>query len=532
MAVTGTNHLLLLMQLRWRLFRNSLRKKNRQAELGVNVIGAVFLVIFWVATSFGFGAITFNMLQSDAPWIVDVLLWVVFVTWQLEAIISSAAVNFQEIARYPISFRLYLFLNFCYGIFDPSAFLRMLWLFAIWVGIAAATPEWKLPAAGMFVLFALFNVLCYRVLAGLFQRFQTSRKGRELIAIMTLVMGVMFQLSVRNWSRLAHLGPSSTITKLIAPFDRVSPPGLVAHSLPAENLLLPWAATLLILYSLIAFAWLWRQSLKTYQGEIYSESAVVRRRRKVRPGRTLVVGDEIFDAIVEKEFRYIKQNLRVVFQMLYVPVIAMIPIMREGFSGRGASSSGHMDFLHGMFAAFLVFGTTSLAYNIFGMDHTGFSRWLVSPIPLRKVMTGKNLTHGGIVAAIYLVVSVSMMALSLITWLSFATTTIAFVAFLLMILGAGNMISVYWPKRIDSTLTRSQVTSKAASYASLLSFVPIVLFGGIGLVVVKIWRLDWFPLVLSVATLLLALKLYSYWSQRAVNYLQDHLEEMSSELCS
>jgi len=520
------------MQLRWRLFLNSLRKKNRQAELGVNAIGAVFLVIFWAGTSSGFGAITYNMLRGGALWIVDVLLWVVFVTWQLEAIVSSAAVNFHEIARYPISFRLYLFLNFCYGIFDPSAFLRMLWLFAIWVGIAVATPEWKLPAAGMFLLFALLNVLCYRVLAGLFQRFQTSRKGREFIAIMTLVMGVLFQLLIRNWARLGNLRLSSTVRNFIAPVDRLSPPGLVAHAIQAENLQLPWAAALLVLYSLIAFAWLWRQSRRTYQGEIYSESAAVHRRRKVQRGWTFAAGDEIFDAIVEKEFRYIKQNLRVMLQMLYVPVIAMIPIMNEGFKVRSDSGSGHMALLHGMFAAFLVYGSTSLAYNIFGMDHTGFSRWLVSPIPLRKVLIGKNLTHGGIVAAIYLAVSLGMLVFSLIPWLSFATTTIAFFAFLLMALGAGNMVSVYWPKRIDATVTRSQVISKAAGYASLLSFIPIALFGGISAVVSLVWGLDWFPLALSVATLLLALKLYSYWSRRAESYLLDHLEEIASELCS
>jgi hypothetical protein len=530
--VTGTNHLLLLMQLRWRLFLNSLRKKNRQAELGVNVVGSIFLIIFWAATSIGFGAITFNMLQRGATWIVDILLWIIFVTWQLEAIISSAAVNFQEIARYPISFRLYLFLNFCYGIFDPSAFLRMLWMLAIWVGIAAAAPEWRIVAGGMFVLFALFNVLSYRVLAGLFQRFQTSRKGREIIAIMTLVMGVFFQLSIRTWSGLSRLRPSSAFANFVAPVDRISPPGLVSHALPAAGIQLPWAAALLMLYSLIAFIWLWRQSRRTYQGEIYSESAAVRRRRKVQEGRAFVGGDEILDSIVEKEFRYIKQNLRVVFQMLYVPVVAMIPIVNQGISGRGDSDSRYMDFLHGMFAAFLVYGATSLAYNIFGMDHTGFNRWLVSPAPLRKVMTAKNLTHGGIVAAIYLVVSVGMVAFSLITWLSFATTTIAFSAFLLMILGAGNMVSVYWPKRIDPTQPRSQVISKAAAYASLLTFVPIALFGGIGVVVVEVWKLEWFPLALSAATLLLALQLYSYWSRRAVNYLQDHLEEVASELCS
>jgi hypothetical protein len=530
--VTRPNHLLLLIQLRWQIFRNSLRKKNRQAELGVNVVGSLFLVIFWVGSSIGFSAITFSLLQSGADWIVGVLLWVVLVTWQLEAVVSSAAVNFQEIARYPISFRLYLFLNFCYGIFDPSAVLRMLWLFAIWLGIAASTPGWAAPAALLFPLFALFNVLSYRVLAGLFQRFQTSRKGRELIAILSLVMGVLFQLTIRNFSRLGRLKPSSTVATFLAPVNSVSPPGLVSHAIQSDNLQVMWTAALLVLYSLVAFAWLWRQSRRTYQGEIYSESYAVRRRRRAQPGWTFVAGDEVFDAIVEKEFRYIKQNLRLVLQMLYVPVIAMIPILSEGFNAKSDFGSGHMGLLHGMFTAFLVYGSTSLAYNIFGMDHTGFSRWLVSPIPLRKVMIGKNLTHGGIVAAIYLAVSLGLLAFSLIPWLSFVTTTIAFVAFLLMALGAGNMVSVYWPKRIDATVTRSQVISKAAGYASLLSFIPIALYGAISVVVSRFWNLEWFPLALSVATLLLALKLYSYWSRRAVNYLRDHLEDMASELCS
>ena len=39
--MTRPNHLLLLIQLRWQLFRNGLRKKNRQTELGVNVSGVL-----------------------------------------------------------------------------------------------------------------------------------------------------------------------------------------------------------------------------------------------------------------------------------------------------------------------------------------------------------------------------------------------------------------------------------------------------------------------------------------------------------
>lgn len=529
--MTGTNHLWLLIQLRWRIFLNGLRKKNRQAELGINAAGSILTVIFWVVSTAAFGGVAYTQLEGQGTKIIAILLWVIFVTWQLEAIISSAGVNFQEIARYPISFRLFLFLNVCYGIFDPSAFLRMLWLFAVWVGIAAARPEWKMTAAGLFVLFALFNVLSHRVLSGLFRRFQTSRKGREIITIMTLMMGVFFQVVVRTWSRGGGFHASSSLANFLEPAGRVVPPGLVAHGLGMEGIPF-WPISFLLVYSLTAFVWLWFQSRRTYEGEIYSESATVRRERKVQTGWVFVGGDQVFDAIVEKEFRYIRQNPRVIFQMLYVPVVAMIPIISQGFGDRGVLGSRRMDFFHGLFAAFLVHGATNLAYNIFGMDHTGFSRWLVAPVSLRKVMIGKNLTHGAIVAAIYLVVSSGLIAFSLISWFSFVTTTVAFAAFLIIILGAGNMVSVYWPKRIDPNQPRSRVISKAAGYSTLLILAFMTLFVGIAVLGVRKWELEWFPFGLSVAALLLALKLYSTWSNRAVNYLQDHLEEMSSELCS
>src|SRR5205807_10630089 len=75
-------------------------------------------------------------------------------------------------------------------------------------------------------------------------------------------------------------------------------------------------------------------------------------------------------------------------------------------------------------------------------------------------------------------------------------------------------------------------TRRSSDLASLLSFLFIVVYGGVSVAVAQFWNLDWFPLALSVATLLLALVLYSYWSRRAVNYLRDHLEEMTTELRS
>jgi len=106
----------------------------------------------------------------------------------------------------------------------------------------------------------------------------------------------------------------------------------------------------------------------------------------------------------------------------------------------------------------------------------------------------------------------------------------AFFAVLVIQLGAGNLCSVYWPKRIELTRMNSRMASSAAGLASLLVVLPVGAISGAVGFAAWYWKLPWLPPVASLVGLALAFVLYPYLLNRAVNYSYDHLEEIAASL--
>ena len=59
---------------------------------------------------------------------------------------------------------------------------------------------------------------------------------------------------------------------------------------------------------------------------------------------------------------------------------------------------------------------SNVCYNTFGMDSEGFGRWLLSPMPLRKVMRAKNVAYGLLMSVIYLVGAVAVLIMGRVPW--------------------------------------------------------------------------------------------------------------------
>src|SRR5260370_17361984 len=115
-----------------------------------------------------------------------------------------------------------------YGLFAPGAMAAFLWLLSIWIGIVLGRPEWALAAAALFVLFAAFNVLCNRIVIGVFERFQSTRKGRErMVAILLVLMLLpqMFNLVVNGWVNSRRLSVPPWTYHLLTALRRLLPPG-------------------------------------------------------------------------------------------------------------------------------------------------------------------------------------------------------------------------------------------------------------------------------------------------------------------
>src|SRR5438270_11986312 len=113
------NQMFLLLRLRWPRFVNSLRHGGRRAELGMQAIWFFFAALFVLASSAGFFLGTFGLLRIGREDLLDLLLWAVFLVWQLAPVLFegySPGLNFREVGRFPHSVRLYFFL---------SAFIRL-----------------------------------------------------------------------------------------------------------------------------------------------------------------------------------------------------------------------------------------------------------------------------------------------------------------------------------------------------------------------------------------------------------------------
>lgn len=494
------------------------------------ILGSL-LVLMLCAAFFG-GA--YAMFQTERADFLDLLLLALFLIWQLAPILLegySPGLNFREVARYPIAFRTYFLLNLAYGLSDPAAIACLLWLFSIWLAVLMARPDLALAAAIAFLLFALFNLLCNRIVVGLFERFQSTRKGRERMVIMMLLLLLLPQLlqfATGAWAREGTFRLPPWLIDAMNLVRQYFPPGLATRAFlySGPGALLPFLG--LLLCAAVFLLLLLRQLRAVFLGEIYAETYKVQRELKVRPGLKLPVLDDLTSAVVEKELRYIRQNSRLMLQLIYPPIIFVLLAFYG--PGRKLSFATNPAGLWIGFAIFLLLSLPNMAYNAFGLDKEGFGRWLLSPMPLRKVFLAKNITHGGILTFLFFVVTLALAVVAPVSLLQIATVTVGFFAVLIIQLAAGNMVSVHWPRRIDLTQMASRMASNAAGFVSLLVLFPLGALWGMAGFAGWYWHLPWLPLAMGLVILAAGLKLYSYLLDRAASYTYAHIEEIAGNL--
>ena len=513
---------------------NSLRRPNRQYELAFQVLWIFFGGLFVLLTSAGFAFGTVGLVKVERPDLLDLLFWAIFLVWQLAPILFegySPGLSFQEVARYPVSFRTYFLLSVAYGITDPAAATCLIWLFCMWLGIAVVQPGWALTAGVAFLLFAVFNLLLSRIVIGLFERFQSTRRGRERMVFLLFILILLpqvLQFATGYWTNMRLFKLPAWAFNVLGPLRDLSPPGtaLRAFLLSGDRGL--WALGILLLYACLAFLLLRVRLRAVYQGEIYAEAYRVRRELKVRRGWRLPFVDEVTAAIIEKEFRYIRQSSRQVLQLLYPPIIFML-VAFNGASRKLFFARSPEALLAGM-AGFILLSVPNMAYNNFGMDKEGFGRWLLSPPMLRRVLLAKNLAQGGILVVLYLVAEAVIIAIAHPRFGPMLLVTVAFFAILVIQFAAGNLVSVYWPKKIELTKMNSRMVSSAANFAAMAVMISISTLAGMIAFMAWSLQLSWLPLLASVVILLASLKFYSWLLDRAAQYTWEHVEQIAAEL--
>src|SRR5437660_11646052 len=230
----------LVAALRWRILRNSLRKKNNRLDLIGLIFTGVFASVLVVGLSFAFYAGAYAFIsQGRLEW-MSLLFWGIFLFWQLFPVFVAgfgANFEFRTLLRFPLSLRAFYIIGLAYGFADFSALASVSWLLAMTAGATVAKPG-VLPAMLLIVaVFMLLNVTLERLIGSWLERLLARRRTRELF----LGLFVLSMISLNFLSPLMQRYGSSARPAFLRllPYLAWVPPSLPSRALAAITRLHP-----------------------------------------------------------------------------------------------------------------------------------------------------------------------------------------------------------------------------------------------------------------------------------------------------
>ena len=175
-------------------------------------------------------------------------------------------------------------------------------------------------------------------------------------------------------------------------------------------------------------------------------------------------------AIFEKETRYLLRSGPVLF-MFVMPVVILVLFRlspaRPGAGGGFLASAP--DWAFPVACAYSLLMLTNIVYNSFGADGSGLQFFLIAPVPLRDVLLGKNISHAAVLALNTVIVFVATSFLYRPPRPDVVFITLAGLLFAFPLnLAAGDLMSVYSPKRYDLAAFGRQRASAATGFVGML----------------------------------------------------------------
>jgi ABC-2 type transport system permease protein len=463
--------------LRWHLVVNSLRSVRGRLNLvsrafggllvlGTGVIGgaALFLAAAWATTGD----------HHNLEWLA-VPLWIVFLFWQFFPVMATAFtqnLDSSSLLRFPMSYSTYFLVRVIYGSLDIATALSLFWLLGLFLGIGSADLRlvpWALLAIGQF---AVFNILLGRMVFAWIEHWLSLRRSREILGVLFLLVMVSFQMVGPVLGRFNGKPAPQTVHVLarLIPLEQALPPGLAASCLTHAAQGRPFAA--LLSFVLLAAAagiaaWVLHLRLRSqYLGD--NPSGTEKRRTPqqksaIRRGWKLPLFSGPVSAIFEKELRYLSRSGPMLFTLI-MPMVVVFVLWsgRRGLLGQQAAYALPAG------AAYCLLVMTNLVYNSFGGDGGGIQFFLCSPVSFRQILIGKNLAHLAIVVAEVFFLWLGVRIVYQPPPLAVVALTVAWYLFAAPLnFTAGDLLSMYSPKRIDYATFGRQRASASTVFVSL-----------------------------------------------------------------
>jgi len=483
----------LVAGLRWRIMRNSLRKKNNRLDLIGLIFAGLFGGILVIGLSFAFYAGAFAFLSRDRLEWMALLFWGIFLFWQIFPIFVAgfgANFEFRALLRFPLSLRAFYLIGLAYGFADFSALSSVCWLLAMTAGATAAKPG-VLPAMLLIVgIFVLLNVTIERLIGSWLERLLARRRTRELF----LGLFILSMISLNFLTPLLQRYGASARPALLRllPYFAWLPPSLAGHTLATIIRLQPAgflpSFALLLLYLFLFSALLWRRFAAQYRGEELSETAAPARAapRPVTakdgdPDRLSLLSPQVA-AIVRKEFHYLTRNSFAYLALLMPPLLILIFSMN--FAGRHPSVGGKgvsADIFFPGMMGYLILILMAPAYNSFAYEGRGIQNYFTAPLRFRDVFLGKNLMLVSVLS-VEITLSLAMLAwrVGLPSAHMLVATCAAIVFTIVGQLTIANWSSITFPRKMEFGRMQGQ---RQSGMAVLVAFGSQILMGGISAVI-------------------------------------------------
>jgi ABC-2 type transport system permease protein len=535
---------------RWRMFVNSLRTTRGTMELISRILVGFAFTVGGLGGGFGMGVAAYFFISQGKPEMLALLVWPVFIFWQVFPVMATAFANnpdSSDLLRFPLSYRSYFLVRMAYGAFDPATALGSLWSLGILLGVGAARPA-LLPWTLLVLLaFAAFNLVFLQMIFAWVDRWLAQRRTRELMGILFVLLMLSFQLIgplTQYFQRQARPGMQQNVRRyvdIVAPVQRILPPGLaadaIAQAVYSQFMIGFSSLALLCAFVLIIGYCLHVRLLAQYRGENLSEVAAasnLTRDRSLRLGWNLPGFATPVAVVFEKEVRYLLRSGPMLLTLI-MPVFVLV-VFRFGAlnSARhsGALLARTPDMAFPAAAAYTLLLLTNLAYNNFGADAGGIQFFYASPVSFHEIVLAKNLTHAGILAA---EVFVAWFAVGFLYGRPSLGITIASLAGLLFAapvnFSAGNLLSIYSPKKLDFSSFGRQRASQTTVLISLGVQIFVVSVGALAFWIARMYGNLWIATTILLALAGVSLSVYRMILNRMDGLVRARRETMIAELC-
>jgi ABC-2 type transport system permease protein len=536
-----------IARVRFQLFVNGLRTIRGRLEVVARGIMFLMFGAAGLGGSFGLGlAAWYFVSHGNVEWIA-ILLWVVFLFWQLFPLMASAFsenVDSSNLLRFPLRFPSYFLIRLVYGSLDPSTIIGCLWLLGLTIGVGIAQPSLFFWAALVLFVFAIFNVLLARMIFAWIERWLAQRRTREILGAVFFIFIICFQFIGPLMSRYGeHRHPdASRVTAQALPYERALPPGLAAAAIAraVKGAFAP-ALGAFALESVYALAVLWLLNVRLraqYTGENLSEAAA--RKTSPKEKNALRLSWNISGvpapvaAMLEKEVHYLSRSGPMLFTFI-MPVVILL-IFRLGPAGTSARQSNFLshapDLAFPVGAAYALLILTNLVYNCFGADAVGMQFYYVCPVRFREILMGKNLTHALLLACEVVMVWFAVCFMFRPPAVDVTLATVTGVAFALLLnLTAGNLLSIYTPKKIDYGTFGKQRASTATVFASLAIQFAVFGLAAVTLLIARVFGRIWLAAFIFLILAGVAAIAYALVLKRVDRVALDRRDAILAELC-